>query len=176
MSTRRASEYTPAVLTGAREDQLSHRASVAAAFAAAGVVSALANATAPFTRGWWLVAYLILVGCLSQLLLGEGQLSHAARVHGRAPSAVRMRWQLALWNLGALIVAVAEMASEPGLVLAGSLLLLLSLALFAVACSWIARTATHRARRWERYYLLLVMFLAVSVLTGCGLAGALPGQ
>ena len=44
----------------------------ASAFEVVAATVAVVQATAPFTHGWWLLAHLILVGGLSQLLLGSG--------------------------------------------------------------------------------------------------------
>jgi hypothetical protein len=43
------------------------------AFSIAAVVTGTASVLAPFERGWWLTAYLFLVGGLAQLLLSHGQ-------------------------------------------------------------------------------------------------------
>ena len=44
-----------------------------AAFVIGAAVVGTANMQAPFERGWWLTAYLFLVGGLAQLLLIRGQ-------------------------------------------------------------------------------------------------------
>jgi hypothetical protein len=75
----------------------------AAAFLVAAVLVAAVRGLVPFAHGWWLVSYLVLVGGISQWLLG----------------------------------------GAPG-------------------------------PPWRRLYLLLVVFLAGSVVVGCLLADALP--
>jgi hypothetical protein len=55
----------------------------------------------PFDQGVWLVAYLFLVGFLAQLLLGRGQA--ALMVAGEADH-VPVRFQVALWNAGAVLM------------------------------------------------------------------------
>src|SRR3954447_7189716 len=84
---------------------------------------ALVQASAPFARGWWLVAYLILVGGLSQLLLGSGLIALAKRSAARAPGAIGTRAELLLWNTGTVTVAAADLGEAPGGVLAGSVVL-----------------------------------------------------
>jgi hypothetical protein len=53
--------------------------------------------------------------------------------------------------------------------------LLIDLALFAVGLSRLRQRAARSAAAWELGYTLLLVFLAVSVLVGCALAGARPG-
>ena len=147
----------------------------AAAFVALAAGFAVLQAAAPFTRGWWLVAYLFLVGGLSQLLLGSGLIALARRSKARA-TAANARAQLVLWNAGTATVAIADLRNAPGGVLAGSLILLAALALFAVGARRVSVTARHAVRRWIDCYLALLAFLATSVVVGTALAGALPGQ
>ncbi len=134
------------------------------------------HATTPITRGWWLVAYLILVGGLSQILLGPGLIAIADRTGARSPSQRAMRAQLVLWNLGAVTVAVADLASIPAGVLAGSLLLLVALGAFALSLRRAEITAQEPMPAWICGYQLLIVFLVSSTIIGAALAGALPGQ
>ena len=77
-----------------------------ATFAIGAAVVGNANVWAPFERGWWLTAYLLLVGDRSQLLLSRGQDALATRAG--EPSAVLLWIQSGLWNAGTAIVAVAR--------------------------------------------------------------------
>jgi anti-sigma factor RsiW len=148
----------------------------AAGFVFVAVSVAAAHATMPITRGWWLVAYLILVGALSQVLLGPGLVAMAERTRSRIPSHRAMRTQLVFWNAGAITVAVADLASAPAGVLTGSLLLLIALGAFAVSLRQTRNTAQRPKPAWIRGYALLIAFLVVSTIVGAALAGALPGQ
>jgi hypothetical protein len=139
--------------------------------AAAGV--AAARIATPFDKGWWLVAYLGLVGGVAQLLLGSGLGALAGRAGAREPARRVTLAQFGLWNAGTLTVAVADLVEAPAAVLAGSVLLLVALALFAVELRRIARTPL---RGWAAAYVALVVFLAGSVAVGAALAEALPGQ
>jgi hypothetical protein len=131
---------------------------------------------APFTRGWWLAAYLFLVGGVSQSLLGPGLSDIARRANARGPAAEATRAQLVLWNAGTLIVAVADLATAPSGILFGSFLLLAALASFTGSLRAARATALQSVPRWFTSYALLVLFLAGSVLVGTALGNALPGQ
>lgn len=113
----------------------SSRAFVAcsAAFAAAAVVIATVQFAAPIMRGWWLAAYLFLVGAVSQSFLGPGLGVIARKVGAEGPVAQTTGAQLILWNVGTLIVAVADIATAPNGILFGSFLLLVALASFSVS-------------------------------------------
>jgi hypothetical protein len=148
----------------------------AGAFVVASAAVAVVQATAPFARGWWLVAYLILVGGLSQLLLGSGLIALARRSAARKPGAMATRAELLLWNTGTVTVAVADLGEAPAGVLAGSVALYAALVLFAIGLRRVTITARRPPTRWLRGYALLLIVLGGSVLIGTGLAGALPGQ
>jgi hypothetical protein len=147
----------------------------AAVFVGVAAAAAFVQATAPFTRGWWLVAYLILVGGLSQLLLGGGLTALARRSAARAIRPRTTRAQLVLWNVGTVTGAIADLAEVPAGVLTGSLALYGALALFGVGLRHVIVSADHPSRIWIRGYALLVVFLAACVVIGAALAGALPG-
>lgn len=150
--------------------------SCAGAFLVAGIVAAAVRAVVTLPHGWWLVAYLVLVGAVAQALLGAGEVKLAARDDPKPPPATMVVWQLALWNTGTVAVALADLAGAPAGVLAGSVALLVALALFARGPGQRLRAARRRPLVVEALYLLLVASLVVSVLTGCYLAYALPGQ
>jgi hypothetical protein len=143
--------------------------------AAAAAVGGL-NAASPFERGWWLASYLLLVGGVSQVLLGGGQHIVAAGRHAAAPSRGLSWAQFVLWNVGTTTVAVADMARVMPGVAAGSALLIVSLALFVAGLRRIGRTARSRTRALERGYVALLVVLAGCVVLGIFLAGAAPGQ
>ncbi|MGI8749042.1 MAG: hypothetical protein ACR2J6_00550 [Thermoleophilaceae bacterium] len=147
-----------------------------AGFLAAAVAVAALNALTPFERGWWLTAYLFLVGSASQLLLGSGQFLLAARRHTAEPPPKLLWTQLALWNIGAATVAVADMTRVLPAVDAGSLILIAALALFLAGVRHIGRAAHLRAAVLQRAYAALLIVLAGFVVLGTFLAGALPGQ
>jgi hypothetical protein len=143
-----------------------------AVFAVGAVTVATVNALAPFQRGWWLAAYLFLVGSLSQQLLLRGQ--EKIETPGGEPSAAVIWTGWALWNAGTATVAAADMAQVMTGVDIGSAALLMALALFLSG----ARRAPpeRRTAKLGRAYTTLLVLLGSSVLLGTFLAGATPGQ
>jgi hypothetical protein len=133
---------------------------------AGGGVAAL-NSAAPFGHGSWLAAYLVLVGGVSQGVLGAGRLALHAPPRTRTLSPA----QLVLWNIGSLAVPAGVLGDAPTLVTAGSVALLCALALFATEARGLRREVRGRAV----VYLAIVTGLAVSVVIGSALADAAPG-
>jgi hypothetical protein len=134
---------------------------------AGGVVAAV-NSASPFGHGSGLAAYLVLVGGVSQVVLGVGALA----VGGPSASGSRVATpRLVPWNLGSLAVPAGVLAAAAGAVTAGSAALLSSLTLFAAD----ARAARGPARRQVFAYIVIIASLAASVVVGSALAGAAPG-
>lgn len=146
------------------------------AFLLSSALAAALRATTPFEHGWWLVAYLALVGGLAQLLLAPGRASVLSRVGSAYPPRVWLWCELVLWNVGALTVPIGVFADGASAVLAGSVILLTALVLYAAGLRRTARKARRPARGWERAYYVLIGFLVASVFVGTGLAEALPWQ
>lgn len=141
----------------------------AAAFTVAAAVAAGVRIATPYAHAWWLVAYLALVGGLSQFLLGPGLSAIVRRSKRGTPSRRTWSAQLVLWNVGTALVAIAVLAGTSAGVIAGSVLLLAALSSFALS----VRRTGPVTRGWPLGYMLLVLFLVSSVFTGAGLAGAL---
>jgi hypothetical protein len=133
---------------------------------AGGGVAAV-NSAAPFGHGSWLAAYLVLVGGVSQGVLGAGRLALHVPPLTRALSPA----QFVLWNVGSLAVPAGVLSDAPTLVTAGSLALLCALALFAAEARGLRREVRGRAV----VYLAIATGLAVSVVIGSALANAAPG-
>lgn len=142
----------------------------AAAYLAAGAVVAVVHSLSPLTRGWWLVAFLSLVGSVSQLLLGLGLV--ALRRRKSAPRGLRRTaWtELVLWNSGTAVVAIADLASSLEGVIGGGMLLWAALVLFAADLRALSEWSPAPPRRWIRTYSVLLAFLALSVVVGILLA------
>ncbi|MGI8844711.1 MAG: hypothetical protein ACR2HC_00790 [Thermoleophilaceae bacterium] len=143
------------------------------AFGAAAVIGAVLRFSSHYAHGWWLVAYLLLVGAVAQLLLAPGGTWVALRF-GAVPPAQRRWWALGLWNLGTVLVPIGVFVNRASPVLLGSALLLASLGLYASGVYRAASAAPRRSRAWAFAYFAVVAGLAGSVLVGAALAGALP--
>lgn len=139
-------------------------------FLVAAAVLATLRLTRPIDRGWWLVAYLSLVGGVSQLLLGPGLLAIARLRQAPAPTEPALVVRLLLWNVGTLLVAAANMASEMAGVVAGSVLLLAALTLFTGDWRGVHAADSEAAPWWLRGYAFLLVFLVLCVFIGTALA------
>lgn len=145
-----------------------------ALFLLAGADVAAWNLTAPFAHGWWLVAYLGLVGGIAQLMLGPGQFVVADRLQTTGVPARVVAAELALWNVGTVLVPVGVLANASEALVAGRALLAAALVLFAVGLRRMTPRAQRRAPWTCRCYAATVAFLAVSVLVGLHLGEAMP--
>jgi hypothetical protein len=172
VSRRRARTHPREGVTGDRA-QVPASATSAAFVIAAAVVGA-ANVVSPFERGWWLTAYLFLVGGLAQLLLVRGQEALTTGPHHPSASLVWAQW--GLWNTGTAIVAVGDMAQVMAAVDAGSLALLIALVLYHLGARRPGGTPGRHASALGCGYTALLVVLGSCVLLGTFLAGALPGQ
>jgi hypothetical protein len=144
---------------------------VATGIAAANVSAPVsAPGSVPVARGWWLVAYLGLVGGVAQLLLGPGLIALARHTDAAMPGLRHAVAELVLWNVGTAVVALADLAAAPEVVLGGSVLLLAALILFTVELRGASAFARRPAPAWRRMYALLLVFLAASVVVGTVLA------
>jgi hypothetical protein len=162
----------------ARDPRLASRwllAGPAAVFALAAAAAAVVRSGQPFDHGWWLVAYLALVGSLSQAALCWGQRALAGCLATWRGGRVLVG-ELVLWNLGTVLVPVGVFAGAPAVVTVGSVALLAALALFAAATSALPDRGPddHRFRLYA--YRAVIIFLIGGVLVGTGLAEALPWQ
>jgi hypothetical protein len=77
------------------------------AFLLAAAVAALIQAAAPWAWGRWLALHLAFVGGVSQLVLGASQFFAGAFLATDPPPRRLVRAELAAWNLGAVILAIA---------------------------------------------------------------------
>ncbi len=126
--------------------------------------------TRPIDRGWWLVAYLSLVGGVSQQLLGPGLLALARARQAPAPEGSALVTRLVLWNAGTLLVAAANMVGVMPGVVAGSVILLTALALFTGDLRAVSAARSEAAPWRLRAYAFLLIFLVLSVGVGTVLA------
>ncbi len=127
-----------------------------AAITAGGLFSAATARGASYHSAWF-VAYLVLVVGIAQVALGAGQLALAES----APSVALVVSELVLFNLGNTGVLAGTLLALPFLVDAGSVLLVVALALFV----WGVRLpGRHGWALWG--YRSLVVLLLVSVAIG----------
>jgi hypothetical protein len=138
---------------------------VSAVLIVAGGLVAAINSAAPFAHGSWLAAYLVLVGGVSQALLGLGRLVLPVP----RPSPRLAVVQLVLWNAGCVAVPAGVLVGAATLVRLGSLSLLIALAAFAIA----ARAWPGGGRVRVVAYHAVIVALASSVIVGSALADAL---
>ncbi len=135
---------------------------VGAACVVCGGLVAAATAPAPSEHGSWAAAYLVLVAGVTQIALGAGRVLLApAPAFGR-----RVAAEFAAWNGGNAAVLAGTLAGTVAAVDAGSVLLVLTLALLA----WDVRGARRGGGWWLRLYWLLIGLLLVSVPIGAVLA------
>jgi hypothetical protein len=147
-----------------------------AAFAACAIAVAAIRSLHSFDHGWWLVAYLSLVGAVSQFGLAWGYL-RVVRLESRSIGDTRaLMADLLAWNLGTVLVPVGVLASRSTVIVLGSVVLLATLAHVAVQTKAPRSPSTDPWRAWLHAYRALLLFLAGSVVVGTGLAGALPWQ
>lgn len=158
-------EPPPSSLTGARAFTI-----CAVIFLVAAAALTAVRLTRPIDRGWWLVAYLSLVGGVSQLTLGPGLLALARARQAPAPAGSALVTRLVLWNVGTLLVAAANMVGVMPGVVAGSVILLAALALFTGDLRAVRAAASNAAPWWLRAYAFLLVFLILSVGVGTVLA------
>ena len=143
----------------------------AVAFVGAAAVVAAVHVATPIARGWWLVAYLTLVGGIAQLLLFAGLAALTRRSGARVPGADVMRTRIVLWNAGTLIVAVMDLVElQVGVVIGGGVLVV-ALVLFARNLRAVDVAAPRLRDRWFAGYALLLIGLGCSVAIGVALAG-----
>jgi hypothetical protein len=139
-------------------------------------VAAVVRSGQPFDHGWWLVAFLALVGGLSQVTLSGGQRALAGCPAPTRPAGRVLVAELVLWNLGTVVVPVGVFAGAPAVVAVGSVALLTALALFAAATRAPPDRSPHDHRSKLYAYRAVIILLTGSVLVGAGLEDALPWQ
>lgn len=126
---------------------------------AGGLVAAVSGPM-DFERGSWLAAYLVLVGGVTQIVLGAGQAWLADRVPSRRSTLIEA-WA---WNIGVAAVVIGTLASLPVLTSLGGLVSAVALGLFLAG--------VHTVRPGPRVAALLYRCIAAIVLvsTPVGLA------
>ena len=133
--------------------------------AAGGLLSAV-TAHAPTQATAWAVAYLVLVGGLTQLLFGAGR----ALLSSPPPSPRRIATEVVGWNAANAAVLLGTLASIPAVLYAGAAVLIAELVLLVHGGRGKGDT-----RRWVLYsYRGLALLIGISVPVGLVLAA--PGS
>jgi nitrite reductase (NO-forming) len=150
-------------------------------FFAAGLCFMLAAAAAAIAyvlsgREWvhWLALHLLLLGGISQLVLGAGQFFTCAFL-ATDPPPRRLIWaQFGAWNMGVILVAIGVPSAITALTDVGGALIAIGIALFAAALLRMRRRSLQRAPWALRWYQTSAACLTVGVLLGVLMARDTP--
>ena len=141
-------------------------AALGTACVVAGGLVAAAVATAPSQLGSWAVAYLVLVGGVTQVALGAGPALLASRPPGRRAVAA----ELAGWNAGNGAVLAGTLLGAAWLADVGGAVLIAALALALAGI----RGAVRRPAWPLHLYRALIALVLVSIPVGLVIAAAHP--
>ncbi|MGH2832928.1 MAG: hypothetical protein ACRDK2_09145 [Solirubrobacteraceae bacterium] len=135
-------------------------------FLLAGAITWVAYALSGHEWVHWLALHLLLLGGVSQLVLGAGQFFTCAFL-ATDPPPPRLIWtQLACWNAGTILVAIGVPTGTAVLTDAGGVLLAGGLALFVAALLGMRKHSLQHAPWALRWYQTSAACLAVGVLLG----------
>ncbi len=139
----------------------------------AGAVAALLHAVTDVTWLRWTALHLVLLGGVSQLVLGAAQFFVGAFLATDPPPRRLIHAQLAAWNAGTLLVTAGMALDVRPLVDAGGVLIVLGLALFALGLRAMQRSSLQQARWAIRWYQAGAACLALGAVLGMLMAGGL---
>lgn len=142
----------------------------AIAFLLAAAAFGLVQALSPWAWGRWLALHLAFVGGVSQLVLGAGQFFAGAFLATDPPRRALLRAQLATWNGGAILLAVAVPGGSGPATWIAVGLLLAGLALWAAALFAMRRRSLRRSRWATGWYLAAATSFALGIVAGALLA------
>jgi nitrite reductase (NO-forming) len=144
----------------------------ALAFLVAGAFAGLLNLVAGSQWTGWIALHLVLLGGVSQLIIGAAQFFAAAFLATDPPDRRLIAGQLACWNSGALLVVIGVPSDLPALTGTGGLLLVAGLGLFAAGLTQMNRRSVQRNHWAIRWYLSAAGCLALGAVFGVLLADA----
>ncbi|MBS1863206.1 MAG: hypothetical protein JSS68_16025 [Actinobacteria bacterium] len=144
------------------------------AFLLAAAVAAVVQWLSPWPWGLWLTLHLAFVGGVSQLVLGASQFFVTAFLATEPPPRALLRLQLAAWNAGALLLALAVPDDRGALVWIAVALLGVALAAWGWAVGLLRRRALRRSPWATRWYLAATCFLGLGLIAGSLLAHGTP--
>lgn len=136
-------------------------------FMLAGAVAGVLDAAGAL--GWyghWLALHLVLLGGVSQLILGAGQFFSTAFLATDPPGRGMVRAQLAAWGAGTLLVAVGIPTGRSALTDLGGFAVIVGLGLFAAALWDLQRRSLQRARWAIRWYFACAASLGLGAVLG----------
>ena len=142
----------------------------------AGAATAAVNAVAGPVWARWLSLHLILLGGVSQLVLGAAQFFAAAFLATDPPPRKLILAQLVTWNLGVLMIAIGRPTGTTGLVSTGGLLILAGLMLFAAGLRDMKRRSLQSNSWAVRWYGAAALWLGIGALVGVLLAEGRTGD
>ncbi len=145
-------------------------------FLVAGGFAAVLNAVAGSDWARWLSLHLLLLGGVSQLVLGAAQFFAAAFLATDPPRRTLILAQLTTWNAGVLLIAVGRPTDFTAAIPVGGLLILVGLTLFVVGLLDM-RKRSLQSNPWAvLWYGTAALSLAFGALVGVRLAEGPSGD
>lgn len=136
-------------------------------FLVAGAVTAALNGLGELPwYGRWLALHLILLGGVSQLVLGAGQFFTTAFLATDPPSRRVVRVQIGVWVSGTLLLSVAVPAGWTVAADVAGAMIACGLVLFGVTLRRLERGSLQTARWAVRWYYACAMALVLGALIG----------
>lgn len=139
---------------------------------AAGLVAGAVHAATGSMEARWVAIHLLLLGGVSQLIVGVGQFFTCAFLATTPPPVRLVLAQLAAWNSAVLLVVLSVPFDAPRLAELGALICLIGLALFAAGLESMRRRSLQTAPWALRWYRAAAALLAAGALIGAALAGS----
>lgn len=143
----------------------------ALAFLLAGAVAGIIAIESGEPRDRWVALHLLFVGGVSQLVLGAAPFFAGAFLATSPPPRALVRAQLAVWNLGAVLVVAGVLSSVRTLSVIGAAVLLAGLGLFVRGLHGLARRSIQTQPWALRWYLASAAMFMAGIVAGGVLAG-----
>lgn len=135
-------------------------------FLAASLVAGVIQALGPWSWGRWLALHLAFFGGISQLVLGASQFFAGAFLATDPPPRRLVRTQLACWNSGSLLLALAVPLKSDVLTWAAAALLIAGLVSWARALAGMRRRSLSRSPWATRWYEAAAGFFGFGIVAG----------
>jgi nitrite reductase (NO-forming) len=145
-------------------------------FLVAGAGAALVNLIWGPEWARWLALHLVLLGGVSQLVIGAAQFFAAAFLATDPPPRRLVAAQVVTWNAGVLLVAAGRPLAMPGLTSLGGLLVVGGLALFASGLLEMRRRSLQSNQWAVRWYITSAVCLGAGAVLGILLAEGRSGD